>query len=98
MSQSERSINAKRDRIYVECDENGLPIKSTYVKARGDRPQHSNDPYIHWNEESDLDALSINGTDGLITICMPKTNDDENIVNRGTRRVSTLPYGNPCCN
>ncbi|KAL7070447.1 hypothetical protein ACQ4LE_010441 [Meloidogyne hapla] len=100
LSQGERSVTTKRDKIYVECDENGLPIKSTYVKARGDRPQQSNDPsYIHWTEESDLDALSLNGTDGLITLCMPKMDDEGNIVNRETRRVSTLPSTNlSCCN
>nr|CAD2157874.1 unnamed protein product [Meloidogyne enterolobii] len=97
LSQGERSVNTKRDRIYVECDENGLPIKSTYVKARGDRPQQSNDPYIHWNEESDIDALLLNGTDGLMTLCMPKMEDESNVMNRETRRVSPLPSANLSC-
>lgn len=74
-----------------------MPIKSTYVKARGDRPQQSNDPYIHWTEESDVDALLLNGTDGLMTLCMPKMEDESNVMNRETRRVSPLPSANLSC-
>ena len=65
-------------RIYVECDQNGVPVKNTYRPDRGDRPHRPNE-YIHWAEEADLNGLPENGTDGVLLICLPN--------NRGPRRV-----------
>uniref|UniRef100_A0A915CWM9 Uncharacterized protein n=1 Tax=Ditylenchus dipsaci TaxID=166011 RepID=A0A915CWM9_9BILA len=75
--------NANKN-IWVECDENGQPVKSTtYVPARGDRPQSPND-YLHWDTE--YQQLPENGTDGVLISCLPS--------HRGPRRVpvNTLPH------
>uniref|UniRef100_A0A183BU16 Hemicentin-1 n=1 Tax=Globodera pallida TaxID=36090 RepID=A0A183BU16_GLOPA len=63
-------------RIYVECDTNGIPVKNSYVRARGDRPKRPND-YIHWGKEEALTELPKNGTDGTLVVCLPESDGFE---------------------
>src|SRR3569623_1342465 len=56
-------------RIWVECDEAGNPIKSTYVPARGDMPE-SEENYVHWDDETQ-ENVPTNGTDGIFIFCLP---------------------------
>ncbi|KAL3123123.1 hypothetical protein niasHT_005056 [Heterodera trifolii] len=53
---------AKRQRIFVECDANGKPVKHSFARVRGDRPKGSDD-YGHWT------GMPKNGTE---VKCLPK--------------------------
>ncbi|EFO26419.1 hypothetical protein LOAG_02064 [Loa loa] len=67
--------------IWVECDEFGQPIKTTFVPARGDVPEGDNN-LLPWKQ--DLQDLPQNGTDGILIRCLPES--------RGPRRAAlTLP-------
>ncbi|CAG9531888.1 unnamed protein product [Cercopithifilaria johnstoni] len=62
--------------IWVECDEFGQPIKTTYVPARGDIPEDGNN-LLPWKQ--DLQDLPQNGTNGILIHCLPES--------RGPRRA-----------
>ncbi|KAL3079001.1 hypothetical protein niasHS_014783 [Heterodera schachtii] len=53
---------AKRQRIFVECDANGKPVKHSFARVRGDRPKGLDD-YGHWT------GMPKNGTE---VKCLPK--------------------------
>ncbi|TKR80918.1 hypothetical protein L596_014894 [Steinernema carpocapsae] len=63
---------------WVECDDEGKPIKKTYAPSRGDSPQGT---LVPWATIDYLD-LPFNGSNGVIIRCLPG--------NRGPRRVPLL--------
>ncbi|VDN03058.1 unnamed protein product [Thelazia callipaeda] len=54
--------------IWVECDELGQPIKTTYVPARGDVPEDGK-TFLPWKQE--YQDLPENGTNGVLIKCLP---------------------------
>uniref|UniRef100_A0A914V4A2 Ig-like domain-containing protein n=1 Tax=Plectus sambesii TaxID=2011161 RepID=A0A914V4A2_9BILA len=54
--------------IWVECDENGNPVRTTYVPARGDLPDDDN-TLLPWRTE--FQELPENGTNGVLIRCLP---------------------------
>ncbi|VDO33171.1 unnamed protein product [Onchocerca flexuosa] len=56
--------------IWVECDESGQAIKTTYVRARGDVPEDG-DNLLPWKQ--DLQDLPQNGTNGILIRCLPES-------------------------
>ncbi|VDK66755.1 unnamed protein product, partial [Anisakis simplex] len=69
--------------IWVECDEMGNPVKTTYVPARGDVPEDGTN-LLPWKQ--DYQDLPKNGTNGILIRCLPGV--------RGPRRVpiATAPH------
>uniref|UniRef100_A0A915PUW8 Hemicentin-1 n=1 Tax=Setaria digitata TaxID=48799 RepID=A0A915PUW8_9BILA len=76
--------------IWVECDESGQPIKTTYVPARGDVPE-GGDNLLPWKQDLQVQSdfincqdLPQNGTNGILIRCLPES--------RGPRRAPvTVP-------
>ncbi|VDO35905.1 unnamed protein product, partial [Brugia timori] len=58
--------------IWVECDEFGQPIKTTYVPARGDVPDNNNN-LLPWKQ--DLQDLPQNGTNRILIRCLPESRE-----------------------
>ncbi|VDM49301.1 unnamed protein product [Toxocara canis] len=54
--------------IWVECDDLGNPVKTTYVPARGDVPEDE-DNLLPWKQ--DYQDLPTNGTNGILIRCLP---------------------------
>uniref|UniRef100_F1KPK8 Hemicentin-2 n=1 Tax=Ascaris suum TaxID=6253 RepID=F1KPK8_ASCSU len=54
--------------IWVECDDVGNPVKTTYVPARGDMPENE-DNLLPWKQ--DYQDLPTNGTNGILIRCLP---------------------------
>ncbi|KAM3729101.1 Hemicentin-2 [Dirofilaria immitis] len=61
--------------IWVECDESGQPIKTTYVPARGDVPENGNN-LLPWKQ--DLQDLPQNGTNKILIRCLPESRASRN--------------------
>uniref|UniRef100_A0A0R3RPP0 Hemicentin-1 n=1 Tax=Elaeophora elaphi TaxID=1147741 RepID=A0A0R3RPP0_9BILA len=58
--------------IWVECDEFGQPIKTTFVPARGDVPDGDNN-LLPWKQ--DPQDLPQNGTNGILIRCLPESRE-----------------------
>lgn len=45
--------------IWVECDGRGIPVRTTYIAARGDMPE-SDHNLLPWKQEYQVEYFSIN--------------------------------------
>ncbi|RCN25409.1 immunoglobulin domain protein, partial [Ancylostoma caninum] len=53
--------------IWVDCDEENRPVKTTYMQNRGDVPD-DDQTLLPWKEKVDW---SLNGTNGVVYKCIP---------------------------
>ncbi|WKY14383.1 hypothetical protein Q1695_000157 [Nippostrongylus brasiliensis] len=61
------SMDNQKSTIWVDCDEENRPVKTTYMQNRGDVPDNDQ-TLLPWKEKLDW---SINGTNGIIYKCIP---------------------------
>lgn len=58
--------------IWVECDESGQPIKTTYVPARGDVPEGGNN-LLPWKQDLQVSSCALISANFIIKVIITMT-------------------------
>lgn len=74
--------------IWVECDSQGRPIRTTFVQARGDVP-NTNKQLLPWSSETQ--DLPENGTGNTLIRCLPP----RDLRKQRNHQDSVLPSNHP---